>query len=699
MSENQILFDKNKPTLSIDGKVVPPLLYGLSDIPASNSNTLQAQRNIRNFGNVGINLVNVDTGIHLGWHKTTPFEPDAIIMEIASVLEANPNAHILVRLHMNPPYWWLRDNPEECVIYRTNEGDIKGIDNGESDRLIANDASEHMRVSLASQKWIDEACEKLELLCNALIGTPEGEALLGIQVACGIYGEWHQWGTDVSVPMKNRFIEFLKEKYKTEEELKKAWNNQDITFETAEFHPELSQGGDVGFFRNPQKSQHIIDAQQAIQSTPPYAILRFCDVIKKCMPNVIVGTFYGYYLNCGSTATIIGHLEIEKIYKEKNKIDFLCGPFCYLDNRLADGVPMQRGLLESNRLRKLLWLTEMDQHPECVDYMGGDIKYKDSTIATLRRNVLQPLAAGQGLWYYDHRVIPKFVNERPELKKAASIYYKRGWWEEDYLLAEIEKLQQLAEKTKNDKYIPTADVLIVYDTGSYYYHSKIINDEYKLHEVVARCGVSYDCIYSSELEIADIERYKCVIMVNSYMITPENRENIKEKLKNKTVVWLYNQGFCDGKTLSENNISDTVGIKVKPTEKALKFKTKGFLPETEQDIPERCYSPVFAVDDNLSEPIGYYENGEIAAAKKGNNIWFAVPLLTKEIMERIFNNCGVHSYSKIGDPIIAGGGIVAINCVKGGKITITLKNGKLVTEELKPFTTAVYDSETGERLL
>ena len=54
---------------------------------------------------------------------------------------------VILRLHLNPPYWWLRDNPDETVIYRTPNGDKIGIDDGEPERLIHHDFAGHMRVS------------------------------------------------------------------------------------------------------------------------------------------------------------------------------------------------------------------------------------------------------------------------------------------------------------------------------------------------------------------------------------------------------------------------------------------------------------------------------------------------------------------------------------------------------------------------
>lgn len=80
-----------------------------------------------------------------------------------------------------------------------------------------------------------------------------------MQVACGIYGEWHQWGTDVSEPMKARFRRFLREKHRTVEALSAAWNSADVTFETEEFNPETFRPSDDGFFSDPKRSRYVMD--------------------------------------------------------------------------------------------------------------------------------------------------------------------------------------------------------------------------------------------------------------------------------------------------------------------------------------------------------------------------------------------------------------------------------------------------------
>ena len=147
-SVRRVRMMNNRPTLLLDGENTLPLIYALSDFPGADSRTYQAQKNIAAFRQAGINLVACDTNLLLGWYKASEGDYDALRAELSYVLDANPDARIFLRLHLNPPYWWLRDHPEELIVYRTSEGDFAGIDNGDSDRLIRGDKDRLLRVFL-----------------------------------------------------------------------------------------------------------------------------------------------------------------------------------------------------------------------------------------------------------------------------------------------------------------------------------------------------------------------------------------------------------------------------------------------------------------------------------------------------------------------------------------------------------------------
>ena len=687
--------ERRTPTLWIDEKPVPPVLYGLSDIPGAKANTAQAERNIKAFSLAGIKLIAVDTGLHLGWRKHSPFDPEALREEIASVLDAEPNAGVLLRLHMNPPYFWLRDHPEECVVYRTEEGDACGIDDGESDRLIRGDGDRHMRASLASKRWITEASEKLRLFLQSLDGTPEGEALVAIQVAGGVYGEWHQWGMDVSRPMQDRFIAYLKETYHTTQALRHAWGDDAVTFETASFHPEKMPKEGEGGLREPRLAQKVIDARRAVQLTPVEAILAFAKTIKETAPSLLVGTFYGYYFGgAADNTTLIGHLFPSLLYKARGILDFMGGPFCYFENRKSEGVPMQRTLLESCRLNGILWLTEMDQHPIGTEqYIGGDPAFYPETISLLRRNTLQPLLSGHGFWYYDHRIIPSLVAPDSQNPSAASVYRKKGWWDSAILMQEIAKIQKFANKTLQDSYSSFADVLLVYDTESFFYRSSIADEAYKMHESLMRAGVIYDCVYKSDLPLCALAQYTVIIYVNCHYLTEQDRSLLYRLAQGHKVICMNACGICNGEVHSMQNLSQAVGMSLCETDAEVLC-----IGEERYTIkPE--YRPVFAIEEDGADPLAHYENGQLAAAEKNGIAYISLPYLPPSLAKKLLSEGGAHIYTDSGEPVFGGYRYLCLCCQRPGERRLILPSGKTLTVHAEGFETMLFDIESGDRIL
>ncbi|MBE6644650.1 MAG: hypothetical protein E7612_04630 [Ruminococcaceae bacterium] len=692
--------------LYIDGKKVTPVFYALSDIPGSASNTYYAYKNIKNFGELGINLVSIDTELRDGWYKSSPYEWESMQEEIAAAQIANPNAKVLIRLHLDPPYWWLRDFPEEQLLF---DG-VPGVDDGEESRLLRSEGMlpKRIRVSLASERWRKEAGERLRLFCENIWNTPEGEAIVAIQVACGLNGEWHQWGTDTSLPMQRRFMSFIREKYMTDEELQAAWGMPDVTLTNAPFCPSPKQPKDEDGFRDPAKSRHIMDAQYCIQSVVAEDIIYFCEIVKESFARpVLAGAFYGYYLGPGGKNEIYGHLVPNLVYERRDVIDFLCGPFPYRHNRQPEYMPMQRGLLESTRLRGMLWLTEVDERPAGIrDFPHGAPDKLDVTVSMLRRCSLMPIVSGQGFWYYDHRgpvrtpeerAVPGVFIKMGRNKYCNSIYRKFGWWDTPELLSEIGKMQRIYGKYTLNPYKPAADVLFVYTPESYFVREDKELAEYFFYDALYRTGVAYDCIYIGELALAEMDRYKAVIFMDAYYLTDAQRKLIKERTKGKEVLFMYASGYADEKSLSLDGIRDITGMKVCKTEpqKAYRVTKTDKIYEVYAEEP----TPYFAVEDKDAEILATYEGSRLAAAAKKEQVWyFSMLKLDYDIALDFIKASGAHRYTDSKEAVFAGAGLVALHTVTGGERKINFRNGKVISVTLPPNTTAIFDAETGERL-
>ncbi|MBQ7652671.1 MAG: hypothetical protein IJS15_17060, partial [Victivallales bacterium] len=519
-------FYHGRPHIIVNGESIPPLIYGLSDIPASRTCTAQAKRNIANFARAGIHLVQIDTDLRFCWLPEGIVDSTPVINEIAGALEANPHALVIIRLHLNPPVWWMDTHPDEMNRFADGPGEAEGF----VERQISRDLEKVRRVSLASRLWLDECGKVLATVCREVSETSEGAHVVGIQVACGVYGEWHQWGflsydPDYSLPMLRRFRQYLREKYVDDETLARAWNCPTVCIDNATIPmPEMRLAGDDGVFRDPSKSMHVMDSLKCQQLVVPEAILHFAEIIKATWGRkLLVGAFYGYFFSM-SRASVGGHLETHMLL-DSPFIDYLCGPLAYIPaNRAIDGPGHSRTLMKSIRIHRKLWLTEMDQPPiGTADFPGSGAPEKlDENIAILRRNIMEPLNRGMGAWFYDHRIVP-----------GGSLYEKTGWWESPELLAEIAHLKAEAKRLDSSEYIPKAETALVYDTEMFYHISTDtrfgqFSSPTLFQPILAmhQAGMLFDCVNLQDLERVEWQRYKNVVFVATPLLTPKQKQFI-----------------------------------------------------------------------------------------------------------------------------------------------------------------------------
>ena len=702
-------FENGKPTLYINGQKTLPMIYALTDIHAFDSLTTQAQRNMRHFAEQGIHFIQAHVFLYKGWHKATGYDIDNVIGVLTGVLEADPNAAIMLRLHLGAPYWWMRDNPEENCVFR--KGDEDYIDNGEYERLVAGDEERYMRASLASDKWKQDTSAVLAEFCRRVADTKEGKHIVAIQVAGGVYAEWHQWGftyhPDYSRPMTTYFRRWLRERYGTDEALQQAWGKADVTIDTAEIAPpetrHLREDGSYGIpddgvtYRVPKDEVYGVDSLRALHSATVDAICTFSDVVKQNWPRpILTGAFYGYYDGGFGSASVGGHLEVKRLC-ESGKIDFMAAPFPYHPYmREVEGVSTARSFLESMRLNNILWLTEMDCAPVGTkDYVGGDPALLEENVAVLKSHVLEPFTRGHGMWYFDHRMFP------------SNIYLKRGWWDTPRFMEEIGAMRQFCEKQTLQQYTPSADVLLVYDAEYYYYmpHQNMTHYGvmYPFMHAVGKSGVCYDSIYLHDLPKAELERYRAVVFVTAVRLTEEMRRFIRMQVQRdgRHVIWLHASGFLNDTDASLSLLSETVGMPCVAHAPTDAMRLEAYRPDTAITALE-LFDPAFAVEDADATVLARYEDGAVAAATKAfdgyTSTTFQLPPTDPVVLRELWRQAGAHIYCEGGEALLVGGGMVVVTLPKGGTVAITLKNGKKITDSFSCATTAVYDETTGDRI-
>jgi hypothetical protein len=544
----------NKPTLFVRGEPVYASFYALTDCPGGRwSFDELPQRCIRDFAAAGFRLFQLDLFLESVWEKEGPLDIDLARRQLRGVIEACPEAAIVIRWHLNAPRWWAAKYPDELTRYAN--GDFETIGRTQPVRLLMDDLRRVPRVSLASAKWRDMATAKTVELLSRLAKTPEGAALAGIQVACGVYGEWHYWGfmrnePDTGAAMQRHFA---------------AWRKQRGKAPAPVPGVEERAALDDGIFRDPAKRETVIDYYRCQQELVAENIIHFCRVVKKAWPRkILAGTFYGYFFSMFDRQATGGHLCLDRILAAP-EVDYLSAPQAYGSHFRDLGMcGITRSLVESVRLNGKLFLDEMDQTPSWKWQNNVDTAFVlddlASDIAIIRRNVVESYARGMGLWYYDFG------------PANAS-----GWWADTRLMAEIRRLREVLDRYHRRPYEPAGDVLFVFHTGVYYYTGSMpgsdrVTDSLAVNQAIAsawRSGAALETIHLADLAKVDLARFKVVVFANTWLLTASQRRFIRERvIPGRRVIFQGWPGYCDGNVLSRDHMRELIdapgGVKYSP---------------------------------------------------------------------------------------------------------------------------------------
>jgi beta-galactosidase len=229
---------QGRPTIFINEKPYSPHIYALTHVYGGRwSWEERPARNLRNFCEAGIRLYQVDLYLEDIWYKgAKTLDIDKARRQVRGVLDACPEAVVFVRLHVNAPFWWNAQHPDECSVFANGPLDQRPY--GPPFNNEDGDTGRPVRASLASIRWREEAGARVREFCSRLARTSEGKHVAGIHVAGGLYGEWHYWGfidhePDTGPAMTSYFRQWLRKKYGSDTALQQVWQTEQYTLESA----------------------------------------------------------------------------------------------------------------------------------------------------------------------------------------------------------------------------------------------------------------------------------------------------------------------------------------------------------------------------------------------------------------------------------------------------------------------------------
>jgi hypothetical protein len=443
----------------------------------------------------------------------------------------------------------------------------------------------------------------------------------------------------------------------------------------------------------------------------------------------IVGSFYGYlWCNFPNLSAVhSGQLGLTKVLNCPD-IDFLCSPYTY-DNKGLGGPNNSQTLPEAAALHGKLYFNEVDTetHLKQRQWRWGNSLHNPATFAETKgllvRDYAYSLTKGNGLWWTD---------------------LMGGDYHDDEIVGLLRQLKRIDEQQLQSEKRSAAEIVVIMDESAFTYTGdgeplwNVLLTAQKQWEF-AFIGAPWEPQLLSDIANPKLRDYKLYIFLNTFHVTPQQRESIHAKLKRNhaTALWIYAPGYIDGQSCSVENMKALTGIELSEDmtpgelrvvcapEFAKKIGAKDgqaqygtdinveqiaryydhqiYLkdprdPSLKRDLPGFRIAPrFFASDDKatiLGKLFGIEKPGLVCKSQDGwASYYSAAPIVSAAVLRRIAKEAGCHIYDDAGDVVVANVGFLSIYSPTGGERTIRLPKKATVFDLLHDKTVATAVAE------
>jgi hypothetical protein len=606
------------PAIVVDGQVRSPLFLSLNN-QFGRDDALLSELSHAAEVELPFFTVNID----LPW--IAPDEKADGVLD--TFCAAHPQGYFLVRLWLGPPPGWLADHADACV--QTSAGERLNY------------------VSPASGLWRDAAADQLRARLDHILKCPHGDHFLGVQLGMLQTTEWFypvdKGYVDYSPVNRDAFRAWLRKAYRSEKNLRKAWDDSSATFDAAALpSPDEREAAAWGPFRDPKKQRRAMDMERFQSELVVDTIAHFARIVKEVSEGrSLAGVFYGYTMELnGNGPTAIaqsGHLALARLLENKD-IDLIFSPYSYFER--AAGQPGHFHLpVDSVSLHNKLVVIEDDTYthlsrppdPQLIAPGWNDrAKTVEETLAISERNIGNALTHRCGLWWFDllsdgRWDFPEFWKMAPVYRRIAAEVRGAGPFRPEVAVA-------IDERALRDLRTAAPPLLI---QSLYWWRSEL-----------DRIGTPVGYYLQSDLSKLP-DSVKVLILPTAFELDKAARKAVQKLWKRGgTVVWCYAPDLVGPDGPDPARIQKSTGFNVEARFDETPIHIVDAFTKERFEVDASPWKPRFVLPGPESDVLARYaDTDEICAAAhqagKGVAIYTAVPRLPLSLMRLIVQRSGV----------------------------------------------------------
>ena len=542
------------PALYVNGVLTSQMLAAPYRDPQRNGIA-----DFNDFRQAGISIF--DIYVRFPWTAPETYDFAPVDQKLDAYLAIDNKILFLPRVLLTPGPWFRTQFPDE--ISMRDDGSPAGM-------FPSQNAGNNP--SFSSEKYRELSHKAMIAFINHL-ESKYGDHIVGYQVGNGFGGEWLPfnsfWETrpgespptkfgveDYSPPARAAFKEWLTDKYKTDAVLQAAWHDPKVTLDTVIPPNEVERYTTTrGIFFDPAVSARCPDWFSFYNESVADVLIDNARWVKELTGRKkIVGSFYGYlWCNFPNLSAVhSGQLGLTKVLNCPD-VDFVCSPYTY-DNKGIGGPNNSQTLPEAATLHGKLYFNEVDTetHLKQRQWRWGDSLHNPTNFAETKgllvRDYAYSLTKGNGLWWTD---------------------LMGGDYHDDEIIKLLGQLKRIDEQQLEADKRSTTDIAVIMDESAFTYTGdgeplwNALLTAQKQWEF-AFIGAPWEPQLLNDIDNPKLRDYKLYIFLNTFHVTPKQRDAIHAKLKknNATALWIYAPGYIDGEKCSVDNMAVLTGIKL-----------------------------------------------------------------------------------------------------------------------------------------
>ena len=606
--------------------------------------------------------------VPLIWKGYKKYDFQAVDLLIRKALKVNPNARIQFGIHPEMIAWFQKQYPE------SNEVSL-GQWSSKGEKILG------FTGNPGSDIWVDAADDLFYELVKHIESQDYASHIYDYKVWMSGGGEWH-WPIcftgsvgGYSKATEASFRNYLKEKYHTDAELQKAWNNPTVSLGTAVVpSPEERKAAERLMFRDPKTAQSCYDFIHFLNDRTFAELKRHTESVKRaCGGKKTVTVYFGYALYLlGNPAKLQSGCSVFEKVLDLKSVDNIATPICYKYRGLGEPGHNQNQFTATALMHnKLIW-----QENDLRTWLNPSTAFAETatekdSIQQLRRGFAQAVTGSCGFWYF-----PGYQYH------CESIVRELAHWKE------------LSDDMLSYSRTSVAEAALIFDEESIFdlsikYGPFLHGHGNTFVREASFAGAPLDSWMLNDLADSRMPDYKVYFFVNAFRISPERRAMIQRKLaKNHALaVWSYAPGMITDNGFDQESMRKLTGIRFRilstPAEGALKLNgNKHTITQYAGTFTPYEFGPLVMADDPESLTLGTFASYPALSLKKNpdySSLWTLMPL-NRRVVAGIYEFAGVHRYQKQFDVINANKNFLMIHAASAGTKEIELKEPSDVVE-------------------